>query len=193
MNENDKARYRKYVLIALPLSVIGLLVLGWTWIMTSAPRRGPHGDDDKPSKTWTIEDLNKLAGAELNTRDWTIKDVKCTRAGFKGEAENNYQRVYYFLFDSEKDAKEAFKLLKEKGLNENGMEVTENTLYGYEKDVCDADIECFYLITGNLLVETEGVYGNYYDINDEEKVQAANKKESEEFQELKAWIPQNFD
>lgn len=182
---------------ALPV-VIGVLLIGAVlaaavWYLMPKGASDTHGDDDKPSKTWTIDDLNKLAGAELTVRDRTLMNVKCTCAVFRDDAENNYQRVNYFLFDSEKDAKEAFKLLKEKGLNENGMEATENTLYGYEKDVCDADIECFYLITGNLLVETEGVYGNYYDINDEEKVQAANKKESEEFQELKAWIPQNFD
>lgn len=184
---------RKALPVVIGVLLIGAVLAAIVRLLLHNGIRGSHGEDDKPSKTWTIEDINKLAGAELNTRDWTIKDIKCTRAGFKGEAENNYQRVYYFLFDSEKDAKEAFKKLKEDGLKENGMEATENTLYGYEKDVCDADIECFYLKTGNLLVEAEGVYGNYYDKNDEEKVQAANKKESEEFQELKAWIPENFD
>ncbi|MBQ8967454.1 hypothetical protein [Ruminococcus sp.] len=144
----------------------------------------------KTSANYTVADVNKMAGADCNTRESKLYKVSCTECYYKKEPENNYQKLRYHLFDSEKDAEKALDKLKE-NMSE-GAEMTENSVYGYENDVMDASVELYCIRKDNMLVSASATYNTYYEKSEEEKVNADNAERGRHFDELKSWMEENF-
>lgn len=143
---------------------------------------------------YTAEDIEQIAGTSMDSRDRTIlsSEYKDYFLHSGVTPQNNYQLVHYMLFDSPETAREAFDKIKNDLYKEDSVKISDDFVSGTERDVMDADVDSCFLLRGNMLVSASAVYSNYYDINDEEKVQAHNAENKKNYEELKEWLKNEF-
>ena len=143
---------------------------------------------------FTAEDIEQIAGTSPDSRDRTILKLEYKdyflHSGITPQ--NNYQRVHYMLFDSPEKARDAFEKISTDLYEEDSVEISDDFVSGRERGVMDAEVESCFLLRGNMLVTASAAYSNYYDINDEEKVQAHNAENRKNYEELKEWLKSEF-
>ena len=141
---------------------------------------------------YTESDIEKMMGTSVTVKDASLLKTDCTMCYCKDDKTNNYQDLAYYLFDTPDDAEKMFEKLRTGWFEESSLEDSGDFLSGREKDVMDASIDCCFLLRGNMIVSASAVYSCYYDIKDEEKIQAQNAESRKNYEELKEWLQNEF-
>ena len=150
-----KKSKRAYLLLLIPIVLIAVILLP----VIRAYREKPEAllqfgqDKDKSTVVYSKEDLDRIVGVELREREWEVAGIACTRYWNNRNTPTIYDDLRFHIFDKEKDAKKALKNLKEHAFYEITDE-GDNYVRGWLDGVMDADVEEYYYLHGNLLVET---------------------------------------
>ncbi len=146
---------RAYLFLLLPAVLIAVILLP----LLPACREKAEAllqfgqDKDKSSVVYSKEDLDRIVGVELREREWEVAGIACTRYWNNRNTPTIYDDLRFHIFEKEKDAKKALKNLKEHAFYEITDE-GDNYVRGWLDGVMDADVEEYYYLHGNLLVET---------------------------------------
>ena len=105
--------------------------------------------------TYTKEDVVKKCGfANERTRDFTMKGVNCVNVmPSKSSIDDHFDYMDFYVFGSRADAEKAFKGTEEwfRSIEDEGSDFHRGWLEG----VCDADIEEYVYLTGNMIITVE--------------------------------------
>lgn len=107
-----------------------------------------------PPKTYQKSDLEGIVGTSLSESGTEFYGKSCVKYWNNQNVPTEYDDLRFYVFDSEKAAKKAFKAVKDH--KEVGFrEITDegdDYIRGWQAGVVDADIEEYIYINGNLIV-----------------------------------------
>ena len=151
---------------------------------------------NKNHKVYTKADLEKIVGAELSERDSQYHKTPCKEYWLNTTGDSKYKHTYFYIFDDEYTANKLFKQIKSSAMY-SVTDEDDNHIQGWLNGVCDADIEAYYYLSGNMIIYTEiecvGCWA--YDIESSGPTQeeiAAAEKSKREAQERVEFITSTF-
>ena len=134
-------------------------------------------------------DLKEKCDRELVKQEYKLMDFKCERFYYNGTPETDYDRLQYYLFDSEYVAKRALKALKVNGpFEEDTVTKDDDSIVGRIKGTVDATVYRYYFRSGNLIISCSLALPEAMSTDDDYDFMAEKK----EFDRLIHWIPEEF-
>ena len=134
-------------------------------------------------------DLDKKTGRELHREDYELTGLKCRRMYYNGTPETDYDRLQYYLFDSEHLAKRAMKDLKTGDLFvQDSIREEEDSIVGMIAGAIDATVYRYYFRSGNLIVSCSLALPEAMPVDSD----YSPKDNIREFERLQHWVPEEF-
>ena len=112
-------------------------------------------------------DLERVVGVRLREQKMEVAGIGCTKYWNNRNTPTKYDDLRFYIFDDERDAYKALNKIREKSF----CEITDeggNYVRGWLDGVVDAQIEDYYYVNGNLMVEAvvTSVDESARDVND---------------------------
>ncbi len=102
-------------------------------------------------KVYTAEDVVKTCGFNERTREFDMRGYDSINVmPTKSTVDKHFEFMDFYIFESAHDAKKAFKNTENwfREIEEEGDDYRK----GWLADVCDADIEKYEYLTGNMII-----------------------------------------
>ena len=112
----------------------------------------PHNEYNAPV-VYYKSDLERIVGVELRESEEDYAGYKCTKYWNNRNVPTKYDDLRFYIFLNEDIAYKVLAEIKKNSFREITDE-GENYVRGWLEGVVDADIENYYYVNGNLLVET---------------------------------------
>lgn len=142
VNKTSPKKFNKKIIVSAVV-VAGILI-------TILFKSGFIGTD--ASGHYTADSIQKITGRDsLSERDYSIGNVNCKNYWYSGRKEKDTDSLDFYLFSSSNKAKKAFKYMSENWFDSDS-EITENEIKGILLNVCDAEIEGYAYLSGNMIV-----------------------------------------
>ena len=134
-------------------------------------------------------DLDEKTGRKLVWKDTELMGLACRRMYHNAEPETDYDRLTYYLFDSESGAKRAMKKLRSKDyfVKDTVME-GEDSIRGMVDGTIDAIVYRYYFRSGNLIISCDYSLPETMDPDADYDFKARKR----DFDRLIRWIPEEF-
>ena len=109
----------------------------------------------KPSRHYDKSTLERIAGVELSENNRDLEDIPCMYySTWKVDDDNPLRYITFYVFDDEASANYVFARYGRKWF-QDGSEYGEDYVRGWLEGVCDAEIESYLYISGNMIVSSE--------------------------------------
>ena len=102
-------------------------------------------------RIYTTEEIVETCGFNERTREFNMKGYDCINVmPSKSTVDKHFEFMDFYIFESNYDARKAFKKTESwfREIEEEGDDYRK----GWIADVCDADIEKYEYLTGNIIV-----------------------------------------
>ncbi len=109
---------------------------------------------NKNHKVYTREDLEKIVGEELREWDGKYSTTPCMQYWLNGNVDSKFKNIEFYVFKDERTAQKVFKEIKSSWIY-SVTDEGDNYIQGWLNGVCDASIEGYYYISGNMIVYTD--------------------------------------
>ncbi len=123
------------------------------------------GCNEQQGKVYTTEEIIETCGFDERTREFNMGGYDCINVmPTKSSVDMRFVYMDFYIFESSHDARKAFRNTKNwfREIEEEGDDYRK----GWLADVCDAEIEKYEYLTGNMiiLVETQSfsTWGEFY-------------------------------
>lgn len=132
-------------------------------------------------KIYNKESLEKIVGTNLTERDEQYGNNPYKKYQIYGDNSSKFNYIEFYVFENDKAALNTFNEIKSVELYNISAE-GDNFVQGYLNNVCDASIEGYYYISGNLIVYTyvsiTSCWGDVYEVStfDPEALEIAEKR-----------------
>lgn len=164
-----KKKYWVMAIATLTLIVIGLsVILGLQMKKTRNSQTGERmtmgsltgaGTVVQERELYTLQSIESLMDEydQVRSRDFKLGDCECLDVWVnrKGtDTQNVYSELGYYIFDSEEEAGKAYTFIVEKWFG-SVVEQGDTYIQGWLSGVCDASIEEYVQLCGNMIVVCE--------------------------------------
>lgn len=133
--------------------------------------------------------LDEKCGRKLVSQETELMGFSCKRIYYNATPETDYDRLQFYLFDSEFGAKRAMSALKTNGpFEEDTVTKEDDSILGRIEGTVDAIVYRYYFRSGNLIVSCSYAIPEMMDPDADYDFKAGRK----EFDRLVHWIPEEF-
>ena len=112
-----------------------------------------HETGEKTPELYDQSKIEQITGLELREYDTEFYNVEC-KEYYTGNVDNDYKYVTFYVFDDVFSAIKVYREIKKDwfySITDQG----DNYIQGWLSGVCDASIEGFVYISGNLIIYTD--------------------------------------
>lgn len=163
-NENSNKNKRIYVLGSILLVLIVFLIVGGIKFFRETKEakekmaneeyhNQPHNKYNAPV-VYYKSDLERIVGVELRESEEEFEGYKCMKYWNNRTVPTKYDDLRFYVFKDEETAYKALEEIKKGGGFRDVTDEGPNYIRGWLEGVVDADVENYYYVNGNLLVET---------------------------------------
>ena len=167
MEENKKPKIKRvHILLAVLIALLVPIIVGGIEVYKEdrAQRERflngeyreyhnqPHNVFGAPI-VYFRSDLERIVGVRLREKDIEIEGYKCKKYWNNRNTPTRFDDLTFYIFDSERQANKALEKIKKNSFYEINDEGG-NYVRGWLEGVVDADIEKYYYVNGNLMVDT---------------------------------------
>lgn len=158
MSEGAKKKINR---IRIVLGIFFILILaalcigGYSYITDNIRVESDEGkskESHKTTKIYNKSDLDAITGVQLRESEDDMGEQECVRYWNNRATPTIYDSMTFYVYQNEKKAKKALKYIKENAFKEITDE-GDIFVQGWLADVFDAEIEAYYYVSGNLIVE----------------------------------------
>ena len=168
MDNEKKYKMKKvYIILSIICVVLAFAAIGlykylngsnkMIEIMKTADDKGTPAQKNTGAEipvVYNKSDLDRIVGVELREREREIDGYRCMEYWNNRNTPTKYDDLRFYVFDDAEAANKALEQIKSNSFYEITDE-GDNYVRGWLANVCDADIESYYYVHGNLMVMTD--------------------------------------
>ena len=143
---NKKDRKLEIAVICLIAVIIAYLML--PFVMKYYENRKPR------LPLYDKARIEQITGLKMKERDTKLNKYECTEYFNYDTNTSDYNKVSFYVFDDISTANKVYKQISKSWFN-HVTDEGDNYIQGWLDGVCDASVEAFVYVKGNLIIYTE--------------------------------------
>ena len=145
-------------------------------------RNQPYNDFGAPV-VYYRSDLERDVGVRLEEKESKLAGISCKEYRNTKSDPTDFDSMTFYIFKDGKTASKAFAKVKESFFSKITDEGA-NHVQGWLSGVCDADVESYYYINGNLIIEADITVVGGFETDKEEEIQTENVTDPQNLRKL---------